>query len=116
MEASSEIMQSIRETASKVLPTGAQLILFGSRARGDAQEDSDWDLLILLEQEKVSHDDYDNIAFPLVELGWGFNAQINPLVYTYAQWRKRFFTPSYKSVEQEGIVLCRQHWKKRERS
>ena len=92
-------------TASKVLPIGAQMILFGSRARGDAREDSDWDLLILLEQDKVSHDDYNNIAFPLVELGWKINAEINPLVYTYAEWGKRHFTPFYKNVEQEGIVL-----------
>lgn len=105
MEVPSKIMHSIQETASKVLPIGALMILFGSRARGDAREDSDWDLLILLEQDKVSHDDYNNIAFPLVELGWKINAEINPLVYTYAEWGKRHFTPFYKNVEQEGIVL-----------
>ena len=106
MGTQAEIKQSIRDTASKVLPAGAQLILFGSQARGDAREDSDWDLLILLAQDKVNHDDYNNIVFPLVELGWKINAQINPLVYTYAEWEKRYFTPFYKNVKQDGIVLC----------
>lgn len=35
-------------TVEEVLPLGAHAILFGSRARGDARHDSDWDVLILL--------------------------------------------------------------------
>ena len=33
--------------------SGAKVILFGSQARGDAKEDSDWDILILLNKDKV---------------------------------------------------------------
>lgn len=36
------VIHSIRETVGKVLPTGAKVVLFGSQARGDAREDSDW--------------------------------------------------------------------------
>ena len=39
---SNEIIQGIRQIASQVLPEGADAILFGSRARGDARGDSDW--------------------------------------------------------------------------
>lgn len=98
-------MQSIRETASEVLPNDARLILFGSQARGDAREESDWDLLILLEKEKVSNEDFDNFAYPLIELGWRIDVLINPLLYTFSEWEKRSFTPFHKNVEQEGIVL-----------
>lgn len=100
------VMYSIRETADKVVPSGAKVVLFGSQARGDAREDSDWDILILIDKDRVNNTDFDEIAYPLVELGWKMGVMINPILYTYKDWQKRDFTPFYKNVEQEGIVLC----------
>lgn len=100
------VMYSIRETADKVVPSGAKVVLFGSQARGDAREDSDWDILILIDKDRVNNTDFDEIAYPLVELGWKMGVMINPILYTYKDWHKRDFTPFYKNVEQEGIVLC----------
>ena len=48
-----DILQSITERLREVLPLGAHAILFGSRARGDARHDSDWDVLILLDKPKI---------------------------------------------------------------
>jgi len=36
--------------------------LFGSRARGDAREDSDWDLLVVLPDETVEDDLYASLS------------------------------------------------------
>lgn len=47
------ILSSIRALGFKVLPEEARLILFGSQARNDAREDSDWDLLILLNDRQL---------------------------------------------------------------
>ncbi len=33
---------------------GSDIYLFGSRARGDERPDSDWDVLVLVDREKVS--------------------------------------------------------------
>lgn len=41
---------SIKEKMKSVMPQGSEAILFGSRARGDYREDSDWDILILLDK------------------------------------------------------------------
>ena len=54
-----EIIHSIRETARQVMPSGSRVILFGSQARGDAHHESDWDILILLNKDKVELDDHE---------------------------------------------------------
>ena len=77
-----EIIHSIRETARQVMPSGSRVILFGSQARGDAHHESDWDILILLDKSRIYNEDFDRVAYPLVELGWKIGADINPLIYT----------------------------------
>ena len=107
MYSKTKILQQIKDTLQHVLPTGGRVLLFGSQARGDAREDSDWDILILIDKERINNDDFDNVAYPLVELGLKIGAMINPLLYTYSDWQKRNFTPFYKNVEQESIEICR---------
>ena len=38
-----KVVESIKEVAKNVLPENARLLLYGSRARGDYSEGSDWD-------------------------------------------------------------------------
>ena len=66
------ILSSIRALGAKVLPKGARLILFGSQARNDARDDSDWDLLILLNDKQLQKDAFGAFAYPFVELGWEY--------------------------------------------
>lgn len=42
----------VKEEILKIDPT-ARVILYGSRSRGDEEEYSDWDFLILLEKKPV---------------------------------------------------------------
>lgn len=53
------VISNIKAIASKTLPEGSTLLLYGSRARGDNRPDSDWDLLLLLDKPKLSSKDYD---------------------------------------------------------
>ena len=99
------ILGRIKEILRTVAPE-TKAILYGSQARGDAREDSDWDILILLNKEKLDNSDHDNYSYPLFELGWNINAQIHPMLYTTKDWLKRKFSILYKNVEQEGIELC----------
>ena len=80
-------------------------ILFGSRARGDARLDSDWDILVLLDKECITLEDMDNITYPIRELGWNLNEMINPIMFTEKEWKAKSFTPFYKNVTKEGITL-----------
>ena len=99
-----KIIQMIRETGRKVVPPDGQVWLYGSRARGDAHEGSDWDILILLNKPALSFNDY-SIGYPFRELGWELNEEINPQVYSPKEWQDYYFSPFYKNVEQDKQVL-----------
>ena len=92
------ILNSIRDLGARVLPEGAKLILFGSQARNDARDDSDWDLLILLNEGQLQNDTFGAYAYPFVELGWEYGTYFSPKIYTYAEWARRKGTPFYDNL------------------
>lgn len=98
------VIDNIKELASKTLPANSSLLLYGSRARGDYRPDSDWDLLILLDKAQLTFSDYD-YSYPFRELGWDIKEDINPQVYSKKEWNDYQFTPFYKNVEHDKIVL-----------
>lgn len=48
-----QIIESIKRTLHQHLPAGGRALLFGSQARGDAHANSDWDILIILNKDKL---------------------------------------------------------------
>jgi len=90
----------------KLKPENGKIILFGSQARGEAREDSDWDILILLDKDKIEVTDHDQFTYPFWELGREINAMIHPIVYTSKEWSILSHTPFRDNVELYGIVLC----------
>ena len=100
-----QLSAAMSDVFQKISPVTGHAILFGSRARGDERPDSDWDVLILLDKEKITPRDMDEVSYPIRALGWELNQQINPILYTRADWNKKQFTPFYKNVMQEGVAL-----------
>jgi len=50
MDERDKLIASVKEAVYEISPN-ADIILFGSRSRGDYTEESDWDFLILIDQE-----------------------------------------------------------------
>lgn len=100
-----KVIENIKQVALKTLPPRSSLILYGSRARGDYNDNSDWDLLILLDKPELTDSDYDNVSFPFTLLGWNIGELISPQMYTKKEWDSISFLPFYKNVEQDKIVL-----------
>ena len=99
------VLESIRKLLAQVLPPNATARLYGSQARGDAHRGSDWDILIVMDKDKLLPDDYDTVTYPLTKLGWELGAEINPIMYTKKEWEQSRITPFYHNVEQDAIVL-----------
>jgi predicted nucleotidyltransferase len=84
----------------------AEVILYGSRARGDACEDSDYDILVIvngpvdmaLKKEILSN------VYPL-ELESG--RMLTLIAYSKQQWNSPLYRamPFHKNVERDGVLL-----------
>jgi predicted nucleotidyltransferase len=105
MKLNREILDEIKRRVHEQEP-GAKIILYGSYARGDATEESDIDLLILLNRFPVTYDEIRTISDPLYHLGVETDQLISPLVRSKKDWEEKyFFTPLYYNIKAEGIEL-----------
>ena len=98
------IAKKIREVVSSVDPL-AEVILFGSRARGDAKPDSDWDVLILINNQVTS--ELENaFRYRLYDLELETGEVFSTFVHNKKVWNtKHRVTPFYQSIRREGVLL-----------
>ena len=105
MSGSQQFMGRLSRLGRKVLPSSASLWLYGSRARGTARNDSDWDLLILLDEDKQKSTDFAQYAYPFTLMASADNQMVIPQIYTKKQWKQMQFTPFVQNVEQDKVIL-----------
>lgn len=106
MHTQEEIIERIRIIVKDILPRSSHIYLYGSRARGTASENSDWDVLIILDKPQIEQTDYDNVSYPITSLGWELGEMIIPILYTTEEWGKNSITPFFKNVGKEKIMIA----------
>ncbi len=104
-ERQKQIIDAIADKAKSVVPPHSELILFGSRARGEAHEGSDWDILILLDKDRIRLDDYARYSYPFRELGWDLGQYINVVLFTKKGWQDDAASPFHENVTEEGVRI-----------
>ncbi|MFW5822169.1 MAG: nucleotidyltransferase domain-containing protein [Tangfeifania sp.] len=104
-DSKTKILDQIKKIVKAKEPS-AKIYLYGSRSRGNAKNNSDWDLLILLNKDNISSEDEREITYPLYDLEFDTGEVISPMVYTVKEWNSKYsVTPFYQNVMKEGKLL-----------
>lgn len=94
------------ETLKREFPVD-QVILFGSKARGDSNEHSDIDLLLITsrplhwKEEKV-------VIETLFEIGMEYDVIFSPLFASREEWEGALFRkfPVYNDIMRDGAIVA----------
>ncbi len=105
MKVDSKILNKIKGVASEKIPD-SEIYLYGSRARGDYKELSDWDILVLLKRQSLSFDSETEIMDLFYDLELDTGQVITPLIYSKKDWEENHsFTPLYLNILKEGVKI-----------
>jgi uncharacterized protein len=101
----SEIKDRIAKSVHESDPS-AEVFLFGSRARGSNRPDSDWDLLILVDEPEITLEIEDKFIDGLYDIELETGQIISSFIYTKHFWKNSLKgSPLFESVSNEGVRL-----------
>ena len=89
-------MLAIKQQVMQVLPD-ATVILFGSQANNTANEESDWDILVITDRLLITNETKKIIHNRIFPLSVSIAAFINLVIVTKKDWQEN---PSYYSLKQ----------------
>ena len=99
------MQQRIKQNVHEVDPH-AEVWLYGSRARGTASEDSDWDVLVLSPQNSLSTADESRFVDHMCDLIVETGEVVQLYAYGKDDWHQRHkITPFYQNVQRDAIRL-----------
>ncbi|MFN2396622.1 MAG: nucleotidyltransferase domain-containing protein [Bacteroidales bacterium] len=103
-EKTKKISLLIRQSINLV-DSGAEVILYGSRARGEEHPGSDWDVLVLTDYP-VNIDKEREFRDKIYDLELETEESFSVFVYSKNNWyTKQKITPFFQNVTHEGLRL-----------
>jgi hypothetical protein len=99
-----DIIDIFKELLNKKLKV-SELILFGSRARGDADPDSDLDVLVIVDDLSPEMEEY--ISECAWEAGFQSGIVIVPVVFSRYEWENgpERYSLLAVAIKSEGVIL-----------
>jgi len=98
------ILQGIKNAVLEVVPD-AGVILFGSRARNEEKEESDWDILVLTNNH-VDEPFKRKVRDRLFYEGLEKEICISSLVFNKKEWNEKFNRyPLFFEINKDGIIV-----------
>ena len=104
-KAADALASGIAAVFRRIAPVDGKAILFGSRARGDARHDSDWDVLAIIDKPRLTLEERGNIQYPIWDKGLDIGEEINVFPYTKKQWEEAPPSLFKYNVLKEGVSL-----------
>jgi predicted nucleotidyltransferase len=100
-----EVLCQIKECIREIEPN-AQIIFYGSRARDDDNDKSDWDFLILVDGI-VADQRIDSIRHRLYEIEWKIGGVVSSIIRAQEEWNSPKYQsmPIFQNIQREGILL-----------
>ncbi len=100
--------QMLREVKAAVLrhEPNAEVILYGSAARGEHGPESDYDVLVLVDR-RLSVEEEDEIDAAVYEVELARGAVLSVMFYATGEWGSALVlaTPYRRNIEREGVAL-----------
>ncbi len=100
-----ELLRRVKTAVHTLSPT-AEIILYGSRARGTARADSDWDFLILLPAPRDKALEA-AIKDRLYDVELEMDAVVSSVIRSKQEWQSSRYAvlPLRQQIEQDGVLL-----------
>lgn len=99
------MLQRIKQNVHEIDPQ-AEVWLYGSRARGTAHEESDWDVLVLTPQPTLTTTAESRFVDHMCDLIVETGEVVQLFAYGKEDWHRRHrMTPFYQNVQREAIRL-----------
>lgn len=95
------------KTSGKISSHIKKIVLFGSRARGEADDDSDIDLLVMIDEK--SHEIAEELEDIAYNVMWDYD--FSPILSLKIMTRNSYNTSLekgfsfYKNIEKDGVVV-----------
>lgn len=99
-----QFLQEVKRYVHDIDPQ-AEVWLFGSRARGDARDDSDWDFLVLTEQP-VDQFLKNQLRESFFEVELYSSKVIGSIIHSKQEWEDNYkVTPLYRNIKRNSMVV-----------
>ncbi|MER3480116.1 MAG: nucleotidyltransferase domain-containing protein [Meiothermus sp.] len=100
-------LEPVLERILEVVPA-QQIILFGSRAKGQSRPDSDYDLLVVVPEHYVTLENYKALYRQLARVRRSFGVDLVLVTPEKLQRSREIWMPLYSQAQSEGQTVYAQ--------